>query len=426
MAPFKVLICGGGCAGPSLAFWLARAGHKVTIVERFPALRASGAQIDIRAQGIEVMKRMGLIDIIRTKVVDEDGISMVDTNNKPIATIHTNKTGKGAQTLSSEFEIMRGDLVRILYDATKDNVEYIFGVTVETFEQYEDHVEVHFSDGRTDTFDLLVGADGQGSRIRKAILPADAPDPHRRLSVYLAYWTVPRTEIDDSYAKAYHCSGGRIVFSRSYSPTETMTSFALLDDSEETRSITRAPVEQQKEFFIQKFRGAGWQTDRFIEGMKTAEHFYCHDIVQIRSDTWYKNRVVLLGDAGYCPSPFTGMGTTASFVGAYVLAGEIIQNSDNLPQAFANYDKILRPFINEIQVLHKAVVRLLYPKTEWGVYFLRLILGTICYLRIPELAARFGSEERGGWKLPDYPELKQVSEEIQRGGGNDTLESSHD
>ncbi|KAG2172614.1 hypothetical protein INT44_002629 [Umbelopsis vinacea] len=402
MAPLKILICGGGCAGPSLALWLARAGHHVTVVERFPALRASGAQIDIRAQGIEVVKRMGLIDVVRSNVVDEAGMSFVDKHNNTKATILANKSGKGAQTATSEFEIMRGDLVRILYDATKDNVSYIFGVTVERFEQDEDHVEVHFSDGRTDTFDLLVGADGQGSRIRKAIMSPDAPEPYRRLGLYTFYWFVPRIEMDTNLAKVYHAPGGRIVMSRSHNPTESQVYCAFLDESEETRSIPKGSVEKQKEFLTQKFSGAGWQTDRFLEGLKTTDNFYCQEVVQVKIDSWYKNRVVLLGDAGYCPSPVTGMGTTAGLVGAYVLAGEINRNSDDLPQAFENYDKTLRPFIDEIQVFNKGALRYIYPQTEWGISILHFVVGAICFLRIPELVARFSSEERGGWKLPDY------------------------
>ncbi|CAM0141725.1 hypothetical protein VKS41_006073 [Umbelopsis sp. WA50703] len=408
MAPLKVLICGGGCAGPALAFWLARSGHHITIVERFPALRATGAQIDLRAQGIEVVRRMGLLDTIRTKVVDEAGMSLVDAQSRAKATIMANKSGKGAQTITSEYEIMRGDLVRVLYDATKDNVEYIFGITVERFEQYDDRVEVHFSDGRTDTFDLLVGADGQGSRIRKAILPPDSPEPYRRLGVYMAYWFVPRTENDSNLSKAYHTVGSRVIMTRSHNAMETQAYFAFKDDSEEIRSIPRAPIEQQKEFWAQKFTGAGWQADRFIEGMKTSENFYCQEIVQVHTDTWYKNRVVLLGDAGYCPSPFTGMGTTASFVGAYVLAGEINQNPQNLPQAFSNYQKTLRPFVDEIQTLNPSVLRLTFPQTQLGISILHFIAGAICFLRLPELAVRFSSENRGGWELPNYPELRTI------------------
>lgn len=98
-----------------------------------------------------------------------------------------------------------------------------------------------------------------------------------------------------------------------------------------------------------KFLGAGWETDWFLEGMKTTEILYCQDVVQVRTDIWHKGRVVLLGDASYCPSPFSGMGTTSSFVGAYVLAGEINRNTENLDQALENYDKTLRPFASEIQ-----------------------------------------------------------------------------
>ncbi|KAG2181326.1 hypothetical protein INT43_008909 [Umbelopsis isabellina] len=405
MAPLKVLICGGGCAGPALAYWLAREGHSITIVERFTALRATGAQIDLRAQGIQVVKRMGLLDTIRSKRVEERGWSYVDSQGRTKATIMSNSSGKGAQTATSEYEIMRGDLVRILYDATKENTKYIFGVTIESFEQYDDRVVVHFSNGCSDTFDVLVGADGQGSRIRKAILPPGA-EPFRRLGVYMAYWFVPRTEADSEFSQSYHCPGSRMITSRSHSETETQAYFVLKDDSEELRSIPKAPIQQQKEFWTQRFRNTGWQTDRFIEGMRTAENFYCQEIVQVITDTWYDNRVVLLGDAGYCPSPLTGMGTTASFVGAYVLAGEIIRNPQNLSQAFANYQNILQPFIKEVQNINPWMLRLGLPQTQWGINIFQSVVGILCYLRVFELIARFSKEEVGGWMLPDYPELK--------------------
>ncbi|MCJ1236770.1 hypothetical protein MMC14_004752 [Varicellaria rhodocarpa] len=402
MAALKILICGGGCAGPALAYWLAHSGHQVVICERFAALRASGAQIDLRAQGIEVVKRMGLIGVVRSKVVDEAGISFVDSQGNLKGSIMANKSGKGRQTMTSEYEIMRGDLVRILYDATKDNVEYIFGKTVERFEQDETKVVVHFSDSSSDTFDLLVGADGQGSRIRKAILPADSPDPYWRLGVYLAYWFVPRIETDSNFGRVCHSPGGRIIMHRSHNATESQVAFALRDDSKDLRNMPRLPVEQQKAFWAESFRSAGWQADRFIKAMETTDNFYCQEVVQVRTDTWYKGRVVLLGDAAHCPSPFTGMGTTSGFVGAYVLAGEINRNTENLPLALENYDKTLRPFVNEIQTIYRFFVRLAIPKTQWGVAIFHFIVGLLCFLRIPNLVARFSTEERGGWELPNY------------------------
>ncbi|KAJ5204343.1 FAD/NAD(P)-binding domain-containing protein [Penicillium cinerascens] len=410
MAPLNIIICGGGCAGPALAYWLSRSGHQVTIVERFPALRATGAQIDLRGQGIEAAKRMGLLDTIRGKLVDEDGFAIVDSQGKVRATVMANKSGKGAQSLTSEYEIMRGDLVRILYDATKDKVKYIFDTSVDRFEQDEQKVTAYFSDGSSDTFDLLVGADGQGSRVRKAILPPGSPDPYRQLGFHAAYWFIPRNETDTNLSYTYQSPGGRMIMRRSHSPTETQIYFFLRDDALEFSSIHRGSVEQQKEFWTQKFRGAGWETDRFLEGMKTTNNWYCQEVVQVQTDTWHRGRVVLLGDAAHCPSPFSGMGTTAGLVGAYILAGEINRNTENLSQAFANYDKTLRTFVDEVQNVKPALLRLGMPLTWWGVAILHFIFGLACFLRLPDLISRFSKERDGDWKLPEYSELEYSRE----------------
>ncbi|KAL2867415.1 monooxygenase [Aspergillus lucknowensis] len=404
MASLKILICGAGCAGPALAFWLARTGHIVTIIERAESLRDTGAQIDLRAQGIQVAKHMGLLETIREHLVDEVGMSFVDSDDNVRATVMANTSGKGAQSLTSEYEIMRGDLVRILYDATKENVTYRFGITLERFEQDDTGVIAYFSDGTSGQFDILVGADGQGSRIRQAILPEDA-DPYRRLGLYIAYWFIPRTETDSNVRKTYLSPGGRMIMRRSHNASETQVYLVLRDDSAELRSLPRAPVEQQKEFWTQRFQGAGWQTDRFLEGLKTTPSFYCQEVVQVRADTWHKGRVVLLGDAGYCPSPFSGMGTTASLVGAYVLAGEINQHANDLVQAFQNYEETLRPFVDEIQKMNVSLLRLAIPQTQWAITILQYFFTLLCFLRVPDLVARFSSEDSGGWKLPEYPGL---------------------
>jgi len=407
MNPLKILICGGGCAGPALAYWLARSGHRVVVVERFPALRAKGAQVDLRGQGIEAVKRMGLFDIVRSRLVDEAGVAFVNSQGKVKATIMANTSGKGAQSLTSEYEIMRRDVVRILYDATKDDVDYIFNKTVERFEQDDKQVVAYFSDGSSDKFDLLVGADGQGSRIRKAILPTHSPDPYWRMGMHMAYWFIPRTETDDNIRRTYNAPGGRMIFRRSHNPTETQVYFTLRNNSKEASAIHRAPVEEQKQFWTDKFRDAGWQTSRFLEGMKATENFYSQEVVQIRTDTWYEGRVVLVGDAAHCASPFSGMGVSGALVGAYVLAGEINRNAGNLAQALENYDKTLRPFVNEIQDVNPFLLRLGLPKTQWGIAVFQAATGLACFLRIPDLIARFSVWDRGGdWKLPEYPELK--------------------
>jgi len=305
--PLNILICGGGLAGPALAFWLTRAGHAVTIIERFPALRATGAQVDLREQGLQVVKCMGLLDIVRTKTIDEDGVAFVDYNRNLKAKLLTNKTGKGAQSYSSEYEIMRGDLVRVLYETTKDSVTYRFGLMVEHFTQDEKSVTVHFSDGTTGQYDMLVGADGQGSRIRKAILPP-TEDPLNHLGIYYCNWEAPFTVEDDKIARCTLATKGRMLWTRNSRGGGTQVGCMLRQESDHIRSIPRASPELQREFWTSKFRDVSAVGPQLTDAIPASEYFYSSEILQVRASTWHKGRVVLLGDAAHAPSQITGMG----------------------------------------------------------------------------------------------------------------------
>ncbi|MFE2761109.1 FAD-dependent monooxygenase [Streptomyces halstedii] len=402
--PLRVLVAGGGIAGQALAFWLTRGNHRVTVAERFPALRAAGAQVDLRGRGIEAIERMGLLDAVRGKLVDEAGVAFVDARGRAKATIMANTSGRGRQSLTSEYEIMRGDLVRILHDAAKDDIEYVFGVSVDGFEQDQQKVIAHFSDGSSGEFDLLVGADGQGSRIRRAILPADF-DPYWRVGIHMAYWFVPRIASDSNIRDTYMVPGGRQIMRRSHNPTETQVYFVMREESEEASAIHREPVERQREFWAGRFRDAGWQTERFIGGMRTSPFFYSQEIVQVRTDTWSKGRVVLAGDAAHCASPYSGMGISGGLVGAYVLAGEINRHPGDLPTALANYDRVLRPFVDEIQgEVNPRLLRLGMPMTQRAIDAFQAATALACFLHVPDLAARFSAEDRGGsWELPENP-----------------------
>ncbi|WP_328580780.1 FAD-dependent monooxygenase [Streptomyces sp. NBC_00370] len=406
----RILVAGGGIAGQALAFWLTRGGHRVTVVERFPALRAAGAQVDLRGQGIEAVTAMGLLDAVRGKLVDEAGVAFVDARGRARATIMANTSGQGRQTLTSEYEIMRGDLVRILHDATKDDAEYVFGKSVDGFDQDEHGVVAHFSDGSSDEFDLLVGADGQGSRIRRAMLP-EGTDPYRRLGIHMAYWFVPRIASDSNIRDTYMAPGGRQIMRRSHNPTETQAYFVLREESEEASAVHRESAERQQAFWADRFRDAGWQTERFVAGMRTSPFFYSQEIVQVRTDTWSKGRVVLAGDAAHCASPYSGMGISGGLVGAHVLAGELNRHPHDLPTALANYDAVLRPFVDKIQAeVNPRIPRLGMPMTQRAITAFQSATAVACFLRVPDLVARYSKEDRGGdWQLPQNPAPLGVS-----------------
>ncbi len=164
----------------------------------------------------------------------------------------------------------------------------------------------------------------------------------------------------------------------------------------------------QKQFWADRFRDAGWQTERFLKGMGTTESFYSQEVVQVRTDTWSKGRVVLVGDAAHGASPYSGMGVSGGLVGAYVLAGEINRHADDLPRALASYDTTLRPFVDEIQAaVRPHLLRLGMPMSKQAIDAFHSVTALVCFLRIPDLVARYAKEDRGGaWRLPEYPDLR--------------------
>ncbi|KZL66291.1 oxidoreductase [Colletotrichum tofieldiae] len=421
MSSLKVLILGGGIGGPALAFWLAKLGHAVTIVERSPNLRVQGQQIDIRGQGVEVVRRMGLESSIRAKVVDEAGITIVNSQGRPQATFEANKTGVGRQSFTSEFEIMRGDLVRILFEKTKDlGVKYTFGASIESFEQDSDSVTVRLSNGITDTFDLLVGADGQGSKTRRLMLGPGAKDPFYPLGIHMAFYTIPKWKTDTNYATVCISPKKRVMMTRNDNPETTQAYLAICPSDDRTEKLLvdaehSRDISQQQQLWSELFKGAGWQADRFVDALQedgVSDDFYSVHIGQIRMDKCYKNRVALIGDAGYAPSVLTGRGTTCALIGAYVLAGEIskhcsassVRVTDGVPGALEAFDKEISSLMKTVQDIGFNPSRL-YPSSQWVITILQKILWLVAALRIDKILQQFQSDDVEGWKLPDYHDL---------------------
>lgn len=432
--PLDILIVGAGICGPALAKLLLGAeggpqAYRITVVERCEALRTGGQQIDLRAQGIPVMRKMGLMDAVRDIVVHERGVAFVDKHGKPQFQVGVNDTGKGQQGMTSEYEIMRGDLVRVLYDASLEaseaakkqggaGVAYEFGVSVDTISQKEDGeggVDVKFSDGRRQHFDLVVGADGQGSRTRRQAWGDEAGRAaFHTLHSYGAYFTIPRVEAEDSdIAVVHHLAGRRMIAFRSNGRPETQcymfcnepSQGPLLRDA--TGYNPDKTVDDQKKIWRDFFDDSdAWCRERVFDGLKNTKDFYAHEAGQVKLDSWSRGRVALLGDAGYCPSPLTGCGTTASLVGAYVLAGELARHPGDVATALEGYDRVLRPFIDEVQKLPPGGPTLAAPQTDWGIWFMHSLGKFVTTLKIDKLALSLMPSDKGGIPLPKYPELK--------------------
>ena len=422
MARLKIVICGAGIAGTALAFWLSH-HHDVTIVERHPDIRSTGLQIDLRGHGIEVLKRMGLETPFRDISVKEEGLQFVNSNGKVVAYFPANRTGDGLQSFTTDYEIMRGDLIKLLYDNIKDRVHFLFGTTIDGFKQLGDVVEVQLSNGQKDCYDLLVGADGQWSRTRKQMLGPGAKDPINFLGVYAGYFTIPR-HIKDGEAyngTVYIAPGKRLLFSRRHSLDRVQVYLVGLADSQRVMAARQGGLEQEKAILSELFRSAGWRSEELVAELQESPDFYCEHMGVVRLSHWTKGRVALLGDAAYCPTATTGMGTTSSLVGAYVLAGEIQDHitrlgtsKEALPEALSSYEERFRPFMDAVQdgiekdktYWHKI------PSSAFGLTLLNILLSIVFFFRLDILAKFIIKEDTGAWKLPGYKgmDLRQDQE----------------
>ena len=340
-----VLISGASVAGPTLAWWLTRHGYSVTLVERTPGLRPGGQAIDIRGVALEVVSRMGLLPAIEQKRTRMQGASALDREGKEVWRTNERSFTSGRFD-SGDLEILRDDLVPILYEATRATGEYIFDNTIAGIQQSEDSVTVEFESGAARRFGLVVGAAGIYSKTRGLVF-GPAERFLRHLEIYVAIFTVPNTLglQDRQIAISGERSRALICPARDNSELRVFAGFGspLLDRD--------MGVAQQKALVLEQCSELGWDMPRLFAAMQDAPIFYLGPMAQIHMPAWSEGRVTLVGDAGYCPSPMSGQGTSLALVGAYVLAEELARNRNDHTAAFARYEARMRPFVDINQAL---------------------------------------------------------------------------
>ena len=417
MARLNVLVVGASIAGPTAAYWFAKAGANVTVIERFPELRTNGQNVDIRTAGVTVMRKMpGMEAAVRAKTVPMEGISFVRESGRPYGTIRA--TGNpDQQSLVSEYEIFRGDLARILVDLTKGHkrVKYIFGEQIASLQQNEKHdrpIKVEFANGlATSEYDLVVACDGATSRTRAMGFGCGVRDYMEPTNCWAAYFSVKQDLLEGGQmGQAYSAPGGRFMAVGPDPSGVTRVAFMGINPRDATdkalpfREAVKQGDNALKHYVAQHYKGAGWKTDEIISGMMESTDFYANEIVQLKPPSLYKGRFVLVGDAGYAPG-FTGGGTSLAIAGAYVLAGEICKHKGDLAAGLRGYEDRIRPLINDLQKVPPLIPTVFAPQTVWGIWLRNNIFAFVAWTRILEFgqkyfAGAFANSDKYG--LPEY------------------------
>ena len=368
----KILISGASIAGPTLAYWLRSGGHDVTVVERAPAIRSGGYAIDVRGPALTVARRMGILERIRREATDTASTSFIDRNGRHVA-----RFDRGFGVIRPEdVEIMRGDLTQILYELTRDDVSYVFDDSILAIEQHPAGVQVTFTQRPAACFDLVIGADGQHSNVRKlAFVTQDSTMPVvRPLGSAIAIFTArnhPRLD----RAQLMMMAPGRVASVKSDRGNATVKVTLMFAshplDRRDPRALRQAAADA--------FAAVGGPIPALLEDMWQAPDFYFDMISQVRMARWHTGRVALVGDAAYGPSPMTGQGTSLAMTGAYLLAQAIGDERD--PEAaLALYDRRMRAFAVDNQDVAAKVAEEFAPATAFGAWFRNLNIRLLSYL----------------------------------------------
>lgn len=396
----RILISGASVAGPVLAYWLTRRGFDVTVVERAPALRKTGGHaVDLFRPAMEISERMGVLPRIEECATGTTVLSVHRPwASKPARIDYLKLTGAVSDR---HVEIMRDDLSEIYFDASRHDAEYVFGDQITAI---TDDGDVSFEHGAARRFDLVVGADGLHSGVRRIVFGDDVPE--RFLGGYLAVVSVPKSlaregEMDGYFepnrvAMVYtadHLDDARAVF---------------LFRPQQPLDYDHRDVPRQQAQLRAAFAGMPAEVDRWLREVEHTPAFYFDAVTQLELTSWSRGRVTLVGDAGYCPGPAVGGSTSLAVYGAYVLAGEIAIAGGDHVAAFARYERMMMPSVLGSRSVARVNAKTIVPGSRWGVRALIGVARAVSVLPLGVTQALARLNRRGirlydSMPLPDYP-----------------------
>lgn len=356
----NILVSGAGIAGLACALELGTRGHDVIVVEYARHLRLTGTPIDIRGDAIESVDRMGLLSKIqKQRVRMSERTQFVDSAGEPVARIPMAEISDS----DDDIELLREDLVRILAEALPDTASIRFGDSIETLTDGGENgggVDVRFASGRAGRYDLVLGADGQHSAVRRLVFGPEE-DYLRHLGVYFALADHPGEAFSEGANSIYNVPG-RMAGVFRYDGKAV----AVFQFRSEPIDYDHHDLESQKKILVEAFAGhRSWRIPELLDAALADPGFYFTSASQIHLPSWHRGRVALVGDSGYCPAFLSGRGTSLALTGARFLAEELERCGDDHTAAFARYEARQRPYVTFAQNrVHSGRDRML--PTTWA------------------------------------------------------------
>jgi len=382
----RVVINGAGIAGPTLAYWLRKGGHDVVLVEASEHLRTGGYVVDFWGVGYDIAERMGLLPRIRERGYAVEEVRFVDRAGRVrggfAVSIFRRLLGDRFTTLR------RSDLAAILYDALDGQVETLFGDSIAGIEDTREGVRVT---------DLVVGADGLHSRVRRLAFAPDA-DVEVGLGYHVAAFEARGYRPRDDLVYVSHAAPGRQVSRFSMRDDNTLFLFVFRDGA--AQGLHPASTAERSAVLARVFSDMGWECRSILAAAQEAGEIYFDRVSQVRMDRWTTGRTALVGDAAACVSLLAGEGTGLAMAEAYVLAGELGAAGSDHARGLARYEARMMPLVRRKQAAAARFASSFAPGSSLGIAFRDVVTRL---LRFPWVADHFiGRQLRDDIELPEY------------------------
>jgi len=402
----RILISGASIAGPVLAYWLTRCDFEVTVVERAPTLRKTGGHaVDLFRPSMEISAKMGVLPRIEALATGTDTLMLYRKGRRPARIDLTKIIGAASDR---HVEIMRDDLSEVYYEAGRQDVEYLFGDSITAISP---DGEVTFEHAAARRFDIVVGADGLHSNVRRLIF-GDEAGLSRFIGGYLAVVSAPKA-ISFNGEMVVHFGAGRLAGIYSAEHLDDARVLFMFRSKDELQYHHR-DVLRQKELLRDVFTGMDPEVNRWLDEIDRTPSFYFDSITQLQLDTWSSGRVTLVGDAGYCPGPAVGGSTSLAVVGAYVLAGELARARGDYAAAFAAYEREMRQPVLRSRAFARGAAKSLVPGSRAAAWAMTQAVQLVSLLPASLTRAMAKLNTKGvrmhdSIRVPDYTDVWQHS-----------------